>query len=80
MSFFHKKMSQNLWATIMPFGPVTNILLAQNFFFNHSNYYTTDAVLEMKASQTKKKFWASKILVTGPNGIIVAHKFCDIFL
>ena len=28
MSFFHKKMSQNLWATIMPFGPVTNILLA----------------------------------------------------
>ena len=35
MSFFHKKkqkMSQNVWATIMPFGPVTNILLAQNFF------------------------------------------------
>ena len=25
-------------------------------------------------------FWASKILVTGPNGIMVAHKFCDIFL
>jgi hypothetical protein len=23
---------------------------------------------------------ASKILVTGPNGIMVAHKFCDIFL
>ena len=23
--FFHKKMSQNLWATIMPFGPVTLI-------------------------------------------------------
>ena len=24
MSFFHKKkMSQNAWATIMPFGPVT---------------------------------------------------------
>ena len=33
MSFFHKKMSQNLWATIMPFGPVTNILLGQKFFF-----------------------------------------------
>ena len=32
MSFFHKKMSQNLWATIMPFGPVTNILLAQKNF------------------------------------------------
>ena len=25
MSFFHKKMSENLWATIMPFGPVTLI-------------------------------------------------------
>jgi hypothetical protein len=23
--------------------------------------------------------WASKILVTDPNGIMVAHKFCDIF-
>jgi hypothetical protein len=34
MSFFHKKMSQTLWATIMPFGPVTlNILLAQENFF-----------------------------------------------
>jgi nucleoside-specific outer membrane channel protein Tsx len=33
MSFIHKKMSQNLWATIMSFGPVTNILLAQNFFW-----------------------------------------------
>jgi hypothetical protein len=27
MSFFHKKMSQNIWATIMPFGPVTLIFL-----------------------------------------------------
>jgi hypothetical protein len=26
--FFIKKMSQNLWTTIMPFGPVTNFLLA----------------------------------------------------
>jgi hypothetical protein len=33
MSFFLKKMSQNDWATIMPFGPVTNFLLAQKFFF-----------------------------------------------
>jgi hypothetical protein len=31
--FFHKKMSQNVWATIMPFGPVTNILLAQKQLF-----------------------------------------------
>ena len=28
MSFFHKKMSQNVWA----FGPVTKFLLAQIFF------------------------------------------------
>ena len=28
MSFFHKEMSQNVWATILPFGPVTNFLLA----------------------------------------------------
>ena len=39
MSFFHKKikkMSQNLWATIMPFGPVTNISLAQIKIFGPS--------------------------------------------
>jgi hypothetical protein len=36
MSFFHRKMSQNLWATIMPFGPVTNILLAQKKKFRAS--------------------------------------------
>jgi hypothetical protein len=29
-------MSQNDWAIIMPFGPVTNFLLAQNFFFRAS--------------------------------------------
>ena len=33
MSFFHKKMSQKFWATIMPFGPVTNFLQAL-FYFN----------------------------------------------
>jgi hypothetical protein len=26
-------MSQNVWATIMPFGPVTNFLLAQKKIF-----------------------------------------------
>ena len=30
MSFFHKKMSQNLWATIMPFEPVTLIFYWPN--------------------------------------------------
>jgi hypothetical protein len=33
MSFFFKKMSQNDWAIIMPFGPVTNFLMAQKNFF-----------------------------------------------
>ena len=34
----------------------------------------------MKAvPEMRKKIWASKILVTGPNGIMVAQKFCDIF-
>jgi hypothetical protein len=27
-------MSQNVWATIMPFGPVTNFLLAQAANYN----------------------------------------------
>jgi hypothetical protein len=35
--FFSKKMSQNCWATIMPFGPVTIFLLAQKIFFRHWN-------------------------------------------
>jgi hypothetical protein len=29
MSFFQKKMSQNDWATILPFGPVTNFYSGQ---------------------------------------------------
>jgi hypothetical protein len=28
MSFFQKKMSQNDWATILPFGPVTLALIS----------------------------------------------------
>ena len=31
MSFFHKKMSQNFWATIMPFGPETIIFYWPSF-------------------------------------------------
>ena len=34
MSFFHKKMSQNVWATIMPFGPVTLIFYWPQIFFS----------------------------------------------
>jgi hypothetical protein len=37
------------------------------------------AVPEMRASQ-KFIFWASKKLVTGPNGIMVAQTFCEFFL
>ena len=36
MSFFQKKMSQNDWATILPFGPVTNFLLPQKKKFRAS--------------------------------------------
>ena len=28
-------MSQNVWATIMPFGPVTNLLMAKKKNFRH---------------------------------------------
>ena len=31
MSFFINKMSQNVWATIMPFGPVTLIFYWPSF-------------------------------------------------
>ena len=34
MSFFHKKMSQNVWAIIMPFGPVTIIFYWPKKFFS----------------------------------------------
>ncbi len=36
MSFFQKKMSQNDWATILPFGPVTLIFYWPKFFFRAS--------------------------------------------
>jgi hypothetical protein len=39
MSFFPKKMSQNDWATILPFGPVTNFLLAQKPEFTCYNLF-----------------------------------------
>jgi hypothetical protein len=31
-------MSQNDWATIIPFGPMTNFLLAQNFFSGQPSF------------------------------------------
>ena len=34
MSFFINKMSQNVWATIMPFGPVTLIFYWPKIFFS----------------------------------------------
>jgi hypothetical protein len=40
MSFFQKKMSQNDWAIIMLFGPVTNYLLAPKIFFRASQRLT----------------------------------------
>jgi hypothetical protein len=58
MSFFHKKkkkMSQNVWATIMPFGPVTNILLAQTFFFGPAKGWPSFQTLKPCPFQVK---WA----------------------
>ena len=34
MSFFHKKMSQNFWATIMPYELVTLIFYWPKYFFS----------------------------------------------
>ena len=35
-------MSQNVWATIMPFGPVTNFLLAPKKFFGPAKGLISD--------------------------------------
>jgi hypothetical protein len=40
-------MSQNVWATIMPFGPVTNFLLAQKFFFELALISGTEIYISM---------------------------------
>ena len=40
-------MSQNVWATIMPFGPVTNFLLAQIFFFELALISGTEIYISM---------------------------------
>jgi hypothetical protein len=44
-------MSQNLWATIMPFGPVTNILLAQTKFFGPVLGWPSGTVTGVEALQ-----------------------------
>ena len=41
MSFFHEKMSQNFWATIMPFGPVTLISSTAGACIAHLGIITT---------------------------------------
>jgi hypothetical protein len=45
---------------------------------NPATFLCLDSVPEMRASPNFF-FWASKKLVTGPNGIMVAQTFCDIF-
>ena len=42
-----------------------------------SEYVTN--VLHRMLPMLEKKNWASKKLVTSPNGIMVAQTFCDIF-
>ena len=68
MSFFHKKMSQNVWATIMPFGPVTLIFYwPQKFFsgtviglnsFNKTN-------LTLPCLKFIKNTWINKYVICG---------------
>ena len=43
MSFFIKKMSQNVWATIMPFGPVILIFYWHYFVLYFCAFYVTFA-------------------------------------
>ena len=56
MSFFHKKMSQNVWATIMPFGPVTIIFYWPSFqsliIIKHQGTCTLITTLEMNCRFT----------------------------
>jgi hypothetical protein len=42
-------MSQNVWATIMPFGPVTNFLLAQKHFFGPAKGWPSFQTLQVMA-------------------------------
>ena len=49
-------MSQNLWAIIMPFGPVTNILLAQFFFFRALQIILCSSTV-MQMICTWQKIW-----------------------
>jgi hypothetical protein len=42
-------MSQNVWATIMPFGPVTKFLLAQKHFFGPAYGWPSFQVLMIGA-------------------------------
>ena len=58
MSFFHKEMSQNVWATIMPFEPVTNFLLAQKFVFGPALISSTATYsIQHYVSSTNKTEW-----------------------
>jgi hypothetical protein len=47
---------------------------------NRRGFQTVRQMVRMFSYQCPKNFaWASKKLVTGPNGIMVAQTFCDIF-
>ena len=48
-------------------------------FWNRSNSVFCFSFYSAWNEGPKKKIWASKKLVTGPNGIMVAQTFCDIF-
>ena len=89
MSFFHKKMSQNLWATIMPFGPGTLIfywpkkfcsgqpkagLISGTVVFLTSVFRVSNLHLELSIS-IPVFFSESHILATSPDEYWTHQKF-----
>jgi hypothetical protein len=72
---FHKNPISHLGEVVL-----TRYMVGQTD--GRTGWFLHIPMAEMRASPRlgrKKQFWASKILVTRPNGIMVAHKFCDIF-
>jgi hypothetical protein len=58
-------MSQNVWAIIMPFGPVTNFLLAQTIFFISGTAYMFNVHKNHLSRQTgSRNLTGSKTLPT----------------
>jgi hypothetical protein len=64
-------MSQNDWATIMPFGPVTNFLLAQTNFFGPAkgwpSFQALHYVIKFVSDSDRSVVFSSLTLVSSTN-------------